>query len=67
MAYLELFHKYSRNFNAVQLRVFKVLYDWRDRVARLEDESVRYVPTCTTAYVAYLVSITNRTPVTGCV
>jgi hypothetical protein len=42
-SYLELYHKYSRAYNATQLRVFKALYDWRDGLARHEDESPRYV------------------------
>ncbi|RKP10165.1 ribonuclease H-like domain-containing protein [Thamnocephalis sphaerospora] len=38
-----LLSKWNRAMNAQQLEVFKALHAWRDRTARDEDESVRYV------------------------
>eukprot|EP00039_Didymoeca_costata_P007731 m.103186 g.103186 ORF g.103186 m.103186 type:complete len:788 (+) comp13802_c0_seq1:231-2594(+) len=40
---LSLYNKHSRTLNSLQLHVFKVLHQWRDTIARDEDESVRYV------------------------
>lgn len=40
---MTLYNKHNRGLSSTQLRVFKALHLWRDRVARLEDESVRYV------------------------
>jgi exosome complex exonuclease RRP6 len=42
-SYLKLYNKYNVVFNQQQLRVFAALYNWRDKTARAEDESTRYV------------------------
>lgn len=42
-SYLKLYNKYNTVFNPQQLRVFAGLFNWRDKIARLEDESTRYV------------------------
>jgi hypothetical protein len=42
-AYLTLYEKHSRSLTAVQLEIFRRLYEWRDHFAREEDESTRYV------------------------
>eukprot|EP00124_Ichthyophonus_hoferi_P001047 Ihof_evm9s47 gene=Ihof_evmTU9s47 len=43
VSYRAMMRKYQRSFLPAQERVFKALYDWRDMVARQEDESCRYV------------------------
>eukprot|EP00053_Salpingoeca_punica_P027714 m.25596 g.25596 ORF g.25596 m.25596 type:complete len:815 (-) comp9786_c0_seq1:247-2691(-) len=40
---MDLYHKYSHKLTPSQLVVFKALHAWRDRIAREEDESLRYV------------------------
>eukprot|EP01125_Pyxidicula_operculata_P011507 TRINITY_DN3769_c0_g1_i1.p1 TRINITY_DN3769_c0_g1~~TRINITY_DN3769_c0_g1_i1.p1 ORF type:complete len:857 (+),score=204.72 TRINITY_DN3769_c0_g1_i1:2168-4738(+) len=43
-AYLKLYNSLnSSTLDETQLRVFAGLYEWRDQVARMEDESVRWV------------------------
>ncbi len=42
-AHLVLYNKQGLFFNQQQMRVFAALYAWRDRLARDEDESTRYV------------------------
>lgn len=42
-SYLELYHKSRKTFNSQQLLALKLLYAWRDRTARNEDESTGYV------------------------
>lgn len=42
-SYLKLFDKFNVQYNTSQLRVFEALYNWRDKIARLEDESTRFV------------------------
>lgn len=38
-SYLEVYRKQKRTFNTQQLAAFRLLYAWRDRLARQEDES----------------------------
>lgn len=38
-----LYQKYKKNFNAQQLECFRLLFQWRDKIARQEDESTGYV------------------------
>ncbi|XP_017273053.1 exosome component 10 [Kryptolebias marmoratus] len=42
-SYLELQRKQKRSFNTQQLTAFRLLYAWRDKLARQEDESTGYV------------------------
>ncbi|KAJ8021610.1 Exosome component 10 [Holothuria leucospilota] len=43
-SYLTLYYKKNRKqFNAKQIHAFKLLYAWRDSIAREEDESTGYV------------------------
>ncbi|KAM4609699.1 exosome complex component 10 isoform 2-T2 [Polymixia lowei] len=42
-SYLELQRKQKKSFNTQQLAAFRLLYAWRDKLARLEDESTGYV------------------------
>lgn len=42
-SYLALYHKHKKSFNRYQLEAFRLLYAWRDEIARLEDESYGYV------------------------
>ncbi|XP_053307791.1 exosome component 10 [Spea bombifrons] len=42
-SYLELYQKQKKHLNAQQLAAFRLLYAWRDKVARLQDESLGYV------------------------
>ncbi|MBN3326175.1 EXOSX protein, partial [Atractosteus spatula] len=42
-SYLELYRKQKRMFNAQQLAALRLLYAWRDKLARHEDESTGYV------------------------
>lgn len=41
--HMELYKKSKKVFNSRQLAALKNLYAWRDRIARLEDESIGYV------------------------
>ncbi|XP_052082605.1 exosome component 10-like [Mytilus californianus] len=41
--YMELYKKSKKVFNSRQLAALKNLYSWRDRIARVEDESIGYV------------------------
>lgn len=38
-SYLELQRKQKRSFNTQQLAAFRLLFAWRDKLARQEDES----------------------------
>ncbi|XP_078095230.1 exosome complex component 10 isoform X1 [Mustelus asterias] len=42
-SYLELYKKQKKQLNTQQLTAFRLLYDWRDKISRLEDESTGYV------------------------
>ncbi|CAM9318723.1 unnamed protein product, partial [Lampetra planeri] len=42
-SYLELQRKQKKSFNTQQLTAFRLLFAWRDRLARQEDESTGYV------------------------
>ncbi|XP_043937137.1 exosome component 10-like [Protopterus annectens] len=42
-SYMDLYRKMKRQFNEQELTAFKLLYAWRDRMARTQDESVGYV------------------------
>ncbi|XP_044067461.1 exosome component 10 [Siniperca chuatsi] len=42
-SYLELQRKQKRAFNTQQLTAFRLLFAWRDKLARQEDESTGYV------------------------
>lgn len=42
-SYMDLYEKIGDVLSEQQLRVFAALFFWRDRTAREEDESVRYV------------------------
>ncbi|XP_044527207.1 exosome component 10 isoform X2 [Gracilinanus agilis] len=42
-SYLELYRKQKKHLNTQQLTAFQLLYSWRDRTARREDESYGYV------------------------
>ncbi|KAK3729819.1 hypothetical protein QZH41_016093, partial [Actinostola sp. cb2023] len=42
-SYLNLYTKQRRPLNPQQLQVFKALYEWRNTIARQEDESCGYV------------------------
>lgn len=42
-SYLELYRKSRKSFNGRQLYALCHLYTWRDKIARLEDESTGYV------------------------
>ncbi|XP_070766578.1 exosome complex component 10 isoform X2 [Enoplosus armatus] len=42
-SYLELQRKQKRSFNTQQLTAFRLLFAWRDKLARQEDESTGYV------------------------
>ncbi|XP_063804754.1 exosome complex component 10 isoform X2 [Pseudophryne corroboree] len=41
--YLELYQKQKKHLNTQQLAAFRLLYAWRDKMARQEDESTGYV------------------------
>eukprot|EP01123_Difflugia_compressa_P010290 TRINITY_DN3732_c0_g1_i1.p1 TRINITY_DN3732_c0_g1~~TRINITY_DN3732_c0_g1_i1.p1 ORF type:complete len:774 (-),score=180.19 TRINITY_DN3732_c0_g1_i1:221-2224(-) len=41
--YMELIEKHNVSFSELQKEVFSQLFEWRDRTARIEDESHRYV------------------------
>ncbi|KAL2103554.1 hypothetical protein ACEWY4_000422 [Coilia grayii] len=42
-SYMEMYKKQKRVFNSQQLTAFRLLYGWRDRLSREEDESTGYV------------------------
>ncbi|NXO04235.1 EXOSX protein, partial [Rhinopomastus cyanomelas] len=42
-SYLELYRKQKKHLNTQQLAAFRLLFAWRDRMARQEDESTGYV------------------------
>ncbi|XP_061113764.1 exosome component 10 isoform X1 [Conger conger] len=42
-SYLDLYRKQKRSFNTQQLAAFRLLYAWRDKLARQEDESTGYI------------------------
>ncbi|KAG5838759.1 hypothetical protein ANANG_G00226990 [Anguilla anguilla] len=42
-SYMELYRKQKRSFNTQQLAAFRLLYAWRDKLARREDESTGYI------------------------
>jgi len=42
-SHILLYQKYKKNFNVQQMQVFRLLFQWRDKVARQEDESTGYV------------------------
>ncbi|KAI4902787.1 hypothetical protein NFI96_011162 [Prochilodus magdalenae] len=42
-SYMELYKKQKKSFNSQQLAAFRLLYSWRDKLAREEDESTGYI------------------------
>ncbi|XP_063291482.1 exosome complex component 10 [Pelobates fuscus] len=42
-SYLELYQKQKRHLNTQQMTAFRLLFAWRDKMARQEDESTGYV------------------------
>ncbi|KAM8927513.1 exosome complex component 10 [Pelodytes ibericus] len=42
-SYLELYQKQKKHLNTQQMAAFRLLYAWRDKVSRQEDESTGYV------------------------
>uniref|UniRef100_A0A6Q2X936 Exosome complex component 10 n=1 Tax=Esox lucius TaxID=8010 RepID=A0A6Q2X936_ESOLU len=42
-SYMDLLRKQKKAFNTQQLAAFRLLYGWRDKLARQEDESTGYV------------------------
>ncbi|XP_067826748.1 exosome component 10 [Heptranchias perlo] len=42
-SYLELHRRQKKQLNTQQLTAFRLLYAWRDKISRLEDESTGYV------------------------
>uniref|UniRef100_A0A9J8ADC8 Exosome complex component 10 n=1 Tax=Cyprinus carpio carpio TaxID=630221 RepID=A0A9J8ADC8_CYPCA len=42
-SYMELYRKQKRSFNTQQLAAFRLLYAWRDKLGREEDESTGYI------------------------
>ncbi|XP_013778141.1 LOW QUALITY PROTEIN: exosome component 10-like [Limulus polyphemus] len=42
-SYLDLLKKHKKSFNNCQLWALKQLYEWRDKISRVEDESTGYV------------------------
>uniref|UniRef100_A0A4W5L381 Exosome complex component 10 n=1 Tax=Hucho hucho TaxID=62062 RepID=A0A4W5L381_9TELE len=42
-SYMDLLRKQKKAFNTQQLTAFRLLYSWRDKLARQEDESTGYV------------------------
>lgn len=38
-SYLELYRKQKKHLNSQQLAAFQLLFSWRDKTARREDES----------------------------
>ncbi|KAM4652421.1 exosome complex component 10 [Discoglossus pictus] len=43
VSYMELYQKQKRHLNTQQLAAFRLLYAWRDKMSRQEDESTGYV------------------------
>ncbi|PIK33178.1 putative exosome component 10 [Apostichopus japonicus] len=43
VSYLILYKKNRKSFNAKQIHAFRLLYAWRDSIAREEDESTGYI------------------------
>lgn len=41
---MELYRKQKKSFNTQQLAAFRLLYAWRDKLARQEDESTGWRP-----------------------
>uniref|UniRef100_A0A8B9KQN8 Exosome complex component 10 n=1 Tax=Astyanax mexicanus TaxID=7994 RepID=A0A8B9KQN8_ASTMX len=42
-SYMELYRRQKKSFNSQQLAAFRLLYAWRDKLARSEDESTGYI------------------------
>ncbi|KAK2840841.1 hypothetical protein Q7C36_012420 [Tachysurus vachellii] len=42
-SYMELYKRQKKSFNSQQITAFRLLYAWRDKLARVEDESTGYV------------------------
>ncbi|XP_056589892.1 exosome component 10 [Triplophysa dalaica] len=42
-SYMELYRKQKKSYNTQQLAAFRMLHAWRDKLARVEDESTGYV------------------------
>ncbi|XP_063064983.1 exosome component 10 [Engraulis encrasicolus] len=42
-SYMEMYKKQKKVFNSQQLAAFRLLYGWRDRISREDDESTGYV------------------------
>ncbi len=42
LLYNRIIANHTTIFNSTQMKVFAAIYAWRDRIARAEDESVRY-------------------------
>lgn len=42
-SHMTIYQKYRKRFNPQQLECFRLIYHWRDKIARLEDESTGYV------------------------
>ncbi|XP_036389314.1 exosome component 10 isoform X1 [Megalops cyprinoides] len=42
-SYMDLYRRQKKTFNTQQLAAFRLLYGWRDKLARQEDESTGYV------------------------
>ncbi|OCT70254.1 hypothetical protein XELAEV_18037175mg [Xenopus laevis] len=42
-SYLDLYQKQKKHLNTQQMTAFKLLFAWRDKIARQEDESTGYV------------------------
>ncbi|KAJ8257617.1 hypothetical protein GJAV_G00187740 [Gymnothorax javanicus] len=42
-SYLDVHRKHKRSFNTQQLAALRLLYGWRDKLARQEDESTGYI------------------------
>uniref|UniRef100_A0A671KJD5 Exosome complex component 10 n=1 Tax=Sinocyclocheilus anshuiensis TaxID=1608454 RepID=A0A671KJD5_9TELE len=42
-SYMELYRKQKKSFNMQQLAAFRLLYTWRDKLGREDDESTGYV------------------------
>ncbi|NP_957383.2 exosome complex component 10 [Danio rerio] len=42
-SYMELYRKQKKSFNTQQLAAFRLMYAWRDKLAREEDESTGYI------------------------
>ncbi|XP_058246647.1 exosome component 10 isoform X2 [Hemibagrus wyckioides] len=42
-SYMELYKRQKKSFNSQQLTAFRLMYAWRDKLAREEDESTGYI------------------------